>query len=80
MFIKYSHLLINSLTLLISYTEGKVMGRCIVPKANQIVIFYFHGVSGVCFEIRDEPYGVSLTLTVGPNIRLISILIHCVQH
>ena len=34
----------------------------------------------VCFVIRDEPYGVNPTITVGPTIRLISILIHCVQH
>ena len=40
------------------------------------MILYFHYVSGVCFVIRDEPY----TLTVGPTIRLISIMIHCVQH
>ena len=32
------------------------------------------------FLIRDEPYGVNTTLTVGPTIRLISILIHCVQN
>ena len=44
------------------------------------MIFYFHEVLGVSFVIRDDPYGVSSTLTVGPNIRLISILIHCVQH
>ena len=44
------------------------------------MILYFHDVSGVCFVIRDEPYGVNPTLTVGPTIRLISILIHCVQH
>ena len=44
------------------------------------MILYFHDVSGVCFVIRDEPYGVNPTLTVGPTIRVISILIHCVQH
>ena len=38
------------------------------------MIFYFHDVLVVCFLIRDEPYGVSPTLTVGPNIQLISIL------
>ena len=46
----------------------------------KFVIFYFLDVLGVCFVIRDEPYGVNTTLTVGPTIRLISILIHCVQH
>ena len=40
------------------------------------MIFYFHDVLGVCYVIRDEPYGLSTTLTVG----LISILIQCVQH
>ena len=34
--IKFSHLLINSLTLLINYTEENLMVTCIVPKANQI--------------------------------------------
>ena len=44
------------------------------------MIFYFHDVLGVFFVIRDEAYGVlSPNLTVGPNIRLVSILIHCVQ-
>ena len=44
------------------------------------MILYFHHVLAVCFVIRDEPYGVNPILTVGPTIRLISILIHCVQH
>ena len=44
------------------------------------MLLYFHDVPGVCFVIWDEPYGVNPTLTVGPAIRLISILIHCVQH
>ena len=35
---------------------------------------------GCLFCNFDEPYGVNPTLTVGPTIRLISILIHCVQH
>ena len=44
------------------------------------MILYFHYVSGVSFVIRDELYGVNPTLTVGPTIRLISILIYCAQH
>ena len=44
------------------------------------MIFYFPDVLGVCFVIRDEPYGVNTTLTVGPTIWLFSILIHRVQH
>ena len=44
------------------------------------MILYFHDVPGVCFVIRDEPYGVIPTLTVGPTSRLISILIYSVQH
>ena len=75
----------NSLTLLISYTEGKVMyskvkSHVLSPRPIKFVIFYFPDVLGVCFVIRDEPYGVNTTLTVGPTIRLISILIHCVHH
>ena len=53
---------------------------CPQGHAIKFVILYFHDVSGVCFVIRDEPYGVNPTLTVGPTIWLISILIHCVQH
>ena len=74
----------NSLNLLINYTEGKVMwskvkSHVLSPRPIKFVIFSFLDVLGVCFVIRDEPYGVN-TLTVGPTIRLISILIHCVQH
>ena len=44
------------------------------------MIFYFHDVLRVFFVIRYEPNGVlGPTLTVGPNVWLVSILIHCVQ-
>ena len=59
---------------------SKVKPHVSSPRPIKFVILYFHDVSGVCFVIRDEPYGVNPTLTVGPTIRLISILIHCVQH
>ena len=29
------------------------------------VRFYFHDVLGVCFEIRDEPYGIVMFLESG---------------
>ena len=59
---------------------SKVKPHVLSPRPIKFVILYFHYVSGVCFVIRDEPYGVNPTLTVGPTIRLISILIYCVQH
>ena len=75
-FIKYSHLLINSLTLLISYTEGNLIVTCFVTKTNQIRDISFSW----CLFCNSgyEPYGRSPILTVGPNIRLNSILVHCV--
>ena len=78
-FIKYSHLLISSLTLLIGYTERHLMVTCVVSKANQIRDILFAWCFGCLFcNSGYEPYGRSPTLTVGPNIRLISIFAHCV--
>ena len=59
---------------------SKVKPHVLSPRPIKFVILYFHYVSGVCFVTRDEPYGVNPTLTVGSTIRLISILIYCVQH
>ena len=78
-FIKYSHLLINTLSLLISYTEGHLMVTCIVHKANQIRDILYAWCFGCLFcNTGYEPYRRSPTLTVGPNIRLISTFVHCV--